>query len=55
MGGPYGKGGKGAKLRGGQAASRCTLREVCASSDTTLEFADWVMSLQDQVDLQTIL
>jgi len=51
--GPYGKGGsKGAKHRGGQGTrgARRTLREVWASSGTTMEFADWVTSLQDQYD-----
>lgn len=33
------------------SGSRCTLREIWATSGSTLEFADWVMSIQDQVDL----
>ena len=55
---PYnnkGKGG-GAKNRGktgGQNTrqNRCTLREVWASSGSTMDFADWVYSIQDQYDV----
>ena len=50
---PYSKGKGGAKHRGGQntRSNRCTLREAWASSGSSMEFADWVMSIQDQYDL----
>ena len=46
--------GKGRRVNyGGHAArgGRHTLREIWHSSNTTMEFADWVLSLEDQVDL----
>ena len=50
---PYSKGKGGANHRGCQNTrqNRCTLREVWASSGSSMEFADWVMSIQDQYDL----
>ena len=47
--GPYSKGkGSGQNTR----QNRCTLREVWASSGTTMESADWVMSIQDQYEFR---
>ena len=46
--------GKGRRVNyGGLAArgSRHTLREIWHSSNTTLDFPEWVLSLEDQVDL----
>ena len=46
--------GKGRRVNyGGHSArgGRHTLREIWHSSNTTMEFADWVLSLEDQVDL----
>ena len=52
MGHPYGKGNR--RLPpGGQGArgGRHTLREIWHASNTTLDFAEWILSLEDQIDI----